>query len=419
MWTRGACDDAVAVGTKSYLDYHKIGDAWRSYRRDFMPAELGWLGLLTEAPDHAATSPDELELYAARALALDSPLSLETTLEQIRSNGRVREMLQQFREYERLRIGRKVPASIREKLTEGEWHLVRRGDEVTFSPVRYDSSTVNVPGGFVLKNVTRSQPLQFRLQALPMIAETGDPSNISLGRSAMPMTLGVPGAQAPMPGAPAGHIDWSTKPLDLRRHRALALTLNVDGVGGGTSTPAVLNVQLEAGGGSLRDYYIDLDFDGTRTVIVPQSTPNRMLSELRPAYTTYAIKAALRGFNYGSVIGVSFRWMRLDGAKPVHCRVSSLEALTERDAPLSRPRISIGQAAISLPAALTPGDYAEYWGEGPIRIFDRGGVPVRSVLPQAPGPQLAPGDNQSRIDAAGPGRANLTAIILGEPVPVH
>jgi hypothetical protein len=331
----------------------------------------------------------------------------------------MREMFQQLGEYERLRMGRKVPASILDKLTQGEWHLARRGDEVTFSPVVYDASVLSVPGGVVLKSVPRPQPLHFRLQALTAMAGAGDAANISLGRSAMPIILGAPGAQTPMPGAPAGHIDLSAKPLDLQQHRGLAITLNVDGSGGGTPTPAVLNVQLEASGGSLRDYYIDLGFDGTRTVIVPQATPSRMLPEFRPAAANYPIKAALRAFNYGSVTGVSFRWMRLNGANPAHCRVLSLEALTERAAPLTGPRISIGPAAVSLATALTPGDYAEYGGEGPMRIFDAGGVLLRSLPPQPPGPQLVPGENQGRIDAAAPGRARFTAIVLGEPVPVR
>lgn len=419
MWTRGTCDDYVAVGTKLYLDYHKIGDVWHAYSENFMPAELGWLGLLADAPDHPATSPDEVELYAARAVALDSPLSIETTLDQLRTNGRVREMFQQLAEYERLRIGNKVSATVRERLTQGEWHLQGHDSEVTFSPIRYDSSRLDVPGDLIVKDVPRPQPLKFRLQALPSIAKTGDPSNIILGRSAMPMILGAHGAQTPMPGALAGHIDFGPKQLDLRRHRALAITLEIDGAASGATKPAVLNVQLEAGGGSLRDHYIDVDFNGTRTVIVPQPTSDRMLSEFRPAYANYSIKAALRVFNYGSVTGVSFRWMRQNLAKPVRCRVLSLESLAERDQPLGNLRISIAGAVVPIPVPLAPQNYAEYWGQGPIRILDPNGVLVHSIPMQASGPLLPPGESRGRIDAAASAPAAVTPIILGDPIPAH
>ena len=72
IFSRGTCDDYAAVAVKQDLDYHKIADSWRFYHNNFLPAELGWLGFLQDAPDHPATTPDELEYYAVRMLALDS-----------------------------------------------------------------------------------------------------------------------------------------------------------------------------------------------------------------------------------------------------------------------------------------------------------------------------------------------------------
>jgi hypothetical protein len=78
FFSRLTCDDYAAVAVKQYLDYHKIAYTWRSYHNNFMPAELGWVGFLADAPDHPATTPDEVEYYAVRMLALDSAASLET-----------------------------------------------------------------------------------------------------------------------------------------------------------------------------------------------------------------------------------------------------------------------------------------------------------------------------------------------------
>ena len=60
------------------------------------------------------------------------------------------------------------------------------------------------------------------------------------------------------------------KALDLTTHRALAVQLEVDGPAVDSGESAVLNVQLEAGGKTYRDYYIDLDFRGSKTVILPE-----------------------------------------------------------------------------------------------------------------------------------------------------
>src|ERR1039458_8993023 len=106
IFARGTCDDYAAVAVKEYLDYHKIADAWRSYHDNFLPAELGWVGFLEDTPDHPATTPDQVEYYAVRMLALDSAVSLETNLNALKANGRTEEMLKLLGEYEQLRLSR-------------------------------------------------------------------------------------------------------------------------------------------------------------------------------------------------------------------------------------------------------------------------------------------------------------------------
>src|ERR1035437_10508952 len=109
IFSRGTCDDYAAVAVKEYLDYHKIADAWRSYHDNFLPAELGWVGFLEDTPDHPATTPDQVEYYAVRMLALDSAVSLETNLNALKANGRTEEMLKVLGEYEQLRLSGAVP----------------------------------------------------------------------------------------------------------------------------------------------------------------------------------------------------------------------------------------------------------------------------------------------------------------------
>src|ERR1019366_7384561 len=97
------------------------------------------------------------------------------------------------------------------------------------------------------------------------------------------------------------------KALDLTTHRALAVQLDVEGPAG--ETP-VLNVQLEGASKTFRDYYIDLDFRGPKTIILPEPGTRRMLAEFRPAPANYPFKAAMGGFDYGNVVALNLRWMR-------------------------------------------------------------------------------------------------------------
>jgi hypothetical protein len=420
IFARGTCDDYAAVAVKAYLDYHKIAGGWRSYHNYFLPADLGWSGFLEDAPDHPATTPDEVEYYAVRMLALDSAGSLETNMSALKANGRSEEMLKLLGGYEQLRLSGAVPQGVREQLAAGEWHMTRPGE---FHPIRYDAQRVVIPGEITLKNDFEAQPLKFRLQVAPTLAAIGDPANISLFRAEPPVEIPPPDTRATMPGVLVQRVEFMTgpraagdatrgKPLDLTRRRALAVRLNVDGLALGSGERPVLNIQLEAGGKRYRDYYLDLDFSGPKTVILAEPGTSRMLAEFRPAYSNYAFKSAMTGFNYDNVVALNLRWMRYPKGSDVRCRISLVEALEERNGALTGIDVSAGALNIAIPGEMRTGDYAEYWGDGPIRVFDRNGI-LLLTTPTNGGPLLRAGDNRLAVKAAASGNAIFTLITLG------
>ena len=138
-----------------------------------------------------------------------------------------------------------------------------------------------------------------------------------------------------------------------------------------------------------------------------------MLAEFLPAYSNYPLKAAMYRFNYGNVDALNLRWMRYAKGSGVQCRVSSVEALEERSSVSKDVEISAGLVKIAIPGEMETGDYAEYWGEGPIRVFDRNGVLLRTV-PANRAPVLRAGENRLAVKASGPGNVKLTAITLGK-----
>jgi hypothetical protein len=433
-FARGCCDDFAAVAPKQYLDWHKIADARESYQSSFMPAELGWWGFLAWAPHQPATTPDEVEFYAIRMLALDAPVSLETHLAALKQNGRTEELLQLLGGYERLRLGSTVPAAVRDRLRTGEWHRV----DNAFLPVRYDTARVSAGNGCVVSNAFAAQPLRFRLQCVPGLAPLGAATNRVLLHAATPLPLPPPDAHAAMPGALAARIEFTKpvgdqfsvfmvgqpapaasgsagKPLDLLHHRALAVRLTVTGAPAAGGPPPVLNFQLEAGGKIYRDYYVDLDFAGERTIVLPEPATERMLPEFRPAYANYAFKAAMYGFNYRGILALNVRWMRA-GRAPVACAVAQVEALAELDAPLKRPVLEVGAEKMTLPVELGTEDYAEFQGTGDLRVFDKQGQLLRTVRPEGRVPVLPAGAGRIVLRAADGGAAKLTLITLGAPL---
>jgi hypothetical protein len=440
IFARMKCDDFACTAVKEYLDYHKIGDLWNYYHRNFMPAELGWWGFLSWAPDHRSTTPDQVELYGARMIALDTPVSVQTRLSDLQTNGRTDEMFGLLGNYEQIRLANLVPAALRASMRSGEWHLVKNNGRWAFAPASYQVFSVTAPGQVSITNQFASQPLRFRLEAAPSLATPGDSDNVMLFHPNSPLALKtsttsvstgelisriefagsadsinpfIVGASAPK-GA-----SGPTKAFDLSGHRALAVTLNVQGPSQEPgSSPAVLNVQLESPGKMYRDYDIDLTWRGPHTVILPEPTTSRTLTDFRPGPDSYRFKAAMYAFDYSHVVAINFRWMRPPKGAAVNCSVMCVEALAEQATQIISPSISIGNVRLTIPATLNTGDYAEFMDDELVRVFDHNGVKLMETRPAGSTPTLATIRNRVAIDCSDPGQVRLMAIILGAPQPL-
>jgi len=191
--------------------------------------------------------------------------------------------------------------------------------------------------------------------------------------------------------------------------------LCVTNVASAGELPPVLNFQLEAAGKVYRDYYVNLDFSGERTITLPEPTPERMLPEFRPAAANYAFKAAMYGFNYGNVIALNLRWMRASHTNSV-CAVKQVEALAELDVPLKHPTLFVGEEKFTLPVDLGVEDYAEFCDDTFVRVFDKQGKLLQTIHPVDRVPQLPANSSRIKLDATENGTAKLTLITHGEPL---
>ncbi len=435
LFSRFTCDDYAAIWPTHWLDYYKVGTL-KSLRSDFMPAELGWCGLLDDSPDHPATLPDEMEHYGIRMLAYNVPVSIETSLKMLKSNGRTEKIFEKLYQLERLRLGMRIPPETQERLRKGDWQIVQNGDKSYFCPLYRQMKLITLPAVWDVDNLAPAQPLQFRLTALSSLARTGDLANIVLFSPDDPVELKLPPSiqreigvlaaqvncvaaskqQGPMQQSspePLASTPAEGVPLDLHRHRGLAVSLRVQGLPTAPDKPsAVLNVQLEAAGNMYRDYYVDLDFEGEKTIILPETNAEELLTQFKP--TGYAAFNSMYDFDYRKIVALNFRWMRLPKDLSFSCSVRRVEALAETNSTITGLEIGLRDRLLTIPMQLHSGNYLEMVSGNQLGLFDQNGNLLSSIKTNPDRyPILEPGDNRITLRSSTPCQVRLMIMTLG------
>ena len=415
--SRMTCDDNSMVATKAYMDWHKIADFYLSYSQSGMPAELGWWSVLTAATDHLATVPDEAEAYAVRMLALGIPFSLNGGFSVMQLNGRMEEIRNRLSEFETLRLGGTVSPSLRSKLQIGEWNMITENGKVSgFEQVVYDTAIASSSGKMTIQNHFTTQPFHFRLRVLPVLNGPDSAGNIELVGT--PLTVTAPSPTALMPGALAKRViltqGGATGGVNLSEHRALAIKLRIDAPLPESNLPGVINIQLESSSKQFRDYYIDLNFTGEKTIVLTGPDLARILKEFRPNSANYYFKNALSGFDYSNVVALNIRWMRLAGVKAVNCSLISVQALQETETAVSDLKLSMGGNKLSFPMTLHTDDYVEVTKDSNVRVFDKNGV-LQAIAPILTSrPMLSGGMNEVVTESSAAVPLELTVINSGQ-----
>jgi len=379
-------------------------------------------------------------------IAYGYPVGFETYLKTLNSNARTTEMLTMLNKFEALRVSRRLSTETRHELEKGEWSW----ENLTTAPTARRQLTGNhVPdsgGVVVISNPWDKQELHARLELQTIAADQDSPQNKVLFKGE-PVVLSPPAKNAPMPGALARKIDIAppedetesalvvgrdsgardqksksakkakSAGFDLSTNRILAVTLKVDQTCAPTSaTCPVLNVQLLSAGKRYRDHYINLDFTGERTILVRDSDAARMLKEFRPDRANYSFKLAMYTFDFKTITGLNFRWMRAAAKCPATCQIKKVEALSEMVRPVTNLKLSIGGASLTFPFRLSaPGDYAEIDGRK-FRVYDGNGNLKASGEAQQPALMLEHGENHVHIDPANVHSVRMESFVFGPPV---
>lgn len=455
--SRGCSGDWVCIGTKAYADRYRFGAAHRGYSMNYIPTEFGWWGVHIHTPYCEATYPDELEYIMAKALALGSGYSLETTSRVLKTYGRTDELLEISKNYITLMKNNYFPPAVKKQLLEpGKEFTLKHepGEKWNIHPVEYGpdmflSLRRNEGTSFTYINHFHDQPLKFRLRALPGLAQYGDPENIRLedfddisGFNAQTasnidtrITTSVVSSMTAAPeeepnGKKSGRFSawglkknfanqWCTqkirfaKPVNLLSHKALGLWVHGDGSGN------LLDIQIfDRNGRYYRSHYADLNFSGWKYFEFHKPEEARTY-EFQWPYGSYF---SGRSFSYEEVpeIGFSYLINAIPSSGKVETCLAGLEALKEFPAKLVNPSISVNGRTLRFPVSLAPEEYLEFDENGEYRVYNGNAHVVASGKAEGEIPVVISGENRIAIESGyeceREARAKLTMITVGKPL---
>ena len=108
-----------------------------SLAEDMMPAELGWFGIWPAGENTDGLQLDEFEYLLCKSLALDAPISLQTSIGSMQAHPLTPGLLAMFRRYEQLRMDRALSAQLTAPLGEigRDFVMLQDGGDVRFAEV--------------------------------------------------------------------------------------------------------------------------------------------------------------------------------------------------------------------------------------------------------------------------------------------
>jgi len=440
-------------GLNRFTDVH-CADAEGYRAGSLLTAQLGWWAILGPAEDHRAELPDEIEYLCCKSLATDAPMSFQgIDVGGHPPNARQDEYLELIGRYERLRLGRQVPETIRARLRapRAEFHLLETpGGAAQFVPTDYLSHKVTGLGdgssAWTVRNRFGAQPLRLRIEALYAAAPYNSPDAIVLARADKPEEFapagaapGVTASWAPSTevtreGAATGCLTaksamtaragaWAAirkafnPPVDFGKRAAMGVWVHGDGKG------ELLNLQLtnpEQFWPTWDEHYIDVDFAGWRYVelLLRERDADRFVDYTWPYGGTSAVfrSPLIRGHTSA----LSVYWNHLPPNDTTKCFLGTVKALPVVKVKLKDPALSLGGSRIVFPVTLESGQYIEMESAAACKLYDERGAVVAAIVPRGDQPRLEAGDNRLTFTCEPPQDANarvhVTAITRGEPL---
>ncbi|MGQ9729750.1 MAG: hypothetical protein ACUVX8_00620 [Candidatus Zipacnadales bacterium] len=421
---------ARQASADGYRDIKRLLDersAWfeQSYRKNFMPLDLGWYGM-----GQPQLSFDDVEYVCCRSIGFDASIGWSTSIAALAHHPRGREMLELAGRYERLRLADTFDQETKARVqTKGQdYRLVQDDGRWRFIEVQYDNPVrvTDLDGQTNLWTITDdTQPpdkqLEVEINVGPVLqpgANWEREDNVVLedfttlvpygaspdqGSSNLIIGTGKHGAvkegvtqrfelteEITRTGRPTAKYEavstlnspdgWSAigkhfeTPVDLSWMAGIGLWVYGDGKG------AQFKVQLRDATGGWNDHYIPLNYTGWRyhELVQPHS------GQLDREHVEYLF------FYFNGLPARTTSTIYLDTVK----------ALRELSPPLRNICLSINDRPLTFPGEFETGQTILFQGMNTCRLLE-GGQPPTPLTPEGTAPLLAPGENTFRLNVEG------------------
>lgn len=430
--TRVVNDDFAALSPLTYLDSHKINRLHLSNQEIYMPDNLGWIGLLKETPSYPPTTPEEMSTYVARSIAIDTPLSIETHVDDLVNNPYTSRLMDIVNVGNRLIRSNSVSLDDRGLLKKGIWYYEEKPVPSLLSLRKIDSSVssnANATSMVRVRGDEKKLALRIRNVSIktphhpenPIIVGGGgvvvppppDISNQNRGILAASIKL----AKIKSVSGESSFVDFlggasGVKSVDFSSARSMLVEFDygekslVDG-------KCVLNIQLQDNRGQFKDYLIYLSQGkGQRVVIGYEDSAPAVIADMIPARSNYAFKASIYGFNYSAVTKLNLRWMRSCNEK-LSVSLKRVEMLREFPSVFKNIYLNVDGKKYFVASSVVSGETLDVFPNGVVSKCKEGDCVVSSIA--WPPASLLSGSNVY-VEYETLGSAEVSIGLLGKRV---
>ncbi len=444
--------DHPARSYKRFIDVHVAAN--RGGAGSFLPMTLGWWAVKTwqDDPQVEPTLPDDIEYLMCKALGNDMGIALMgIDPKTIKTTPAFQVLAPIFRDYEALRLARRVPDTVRARLREPGAEFTLQGGsggDFRFLPVhraRHKVGTTPEDTAWTVANPHAAQPARIRIQPLhgaaagdaaetQVLESFADLSVFKTETAAPEVTVRVePAGETTADGAPAVRITaangmaapekaWAKvgrrfdPVLNIKDKFAIGLWVHGDGSG------ALLNVQFRSPEHTVHngtgDHYVRLDFNGWRRFTLVEPEGGAVQDHPWP-YSANYYYVYREEVDHAQVASFSVWLTGLPAGREVSVMLSPVTVSKTAKQTLRNPAVTLGGATVTFPVELETGMWLECLAPDDCKVYGPEGGVLRSITPQGALPALAPGENPVRFTADTgdtPARALVTLSTVGNPL---
>ncbi|MBO4345515.1 MAG: hypothetical protein J5833_07155, partial [Victivallales bacterium] len=437
---------------------HDAHSVYRNFRKsELLQSQLGWWAPRGPSEQARGQFMDELEYFAAKNLAIDSPMSIQgVNVSKNPWNGRIDEMMTILGWHERFRLARYFTEADLERVGAMKSDFILRMDDAgkwRLRPMAVSKrrlTTLNkAPESWSFNNQYAEQNASLRIEALYSLINDSDKSlkfidfgkqevkpeiaaaqNVTQKVDFLPPGDGITSNRMAVTATNNGtkaNGAW-TKCMFIYPHPYKSLG-GCRGFGlwvKGDASGAVLCVQFASPymyAGAVSDHYIDIDFKGWKyfSLLFRERDTERMPDFLWPYSTAQNTNGNTRSeldFAHISTASVFLNMIPANGTTSIE--ISDIVACPNTRVTLNDISLSMNGRGLSIPVSMTSGDYIEIDPSGIGSLFgENGSLKQRFVAAKDGMATAANGGNAFTMSAKTTGgfdaRAEVTMFTLGEP----